>query len=52
MAPVILYQRTEYAASMIDGRTVTETAPSGRSAQEIIELWQAVYAQIGLRVAA
>ncbi len=52
VAPVILYQRTEYAASMIDGRTVTETAPSGRSAQEIIELWQAVYAQIGLRVAA
>ena len=52
VAPVILYQRTEYAASMIDGRTVTETAPSGRSAQEIAELWQAVYAQIGLRVAA
>src|SRR5882672_9414802 len=46
VAPVILYQRTEFAASMIDGRTVTETAPSGRSAQEIAELWQAVYAQI------
>jgi chromosome partitioning protein len=52
VAPVILYQRTEYAASMIDGRTVTETATSGRSAQEIAELWQSVYAQIGLRVAA
>ncbi len=52
VAPVILYQRTEYAASMIDGRTVTETAPSGRSAQEIAELWESVYAQIGLRVAA
>ncbi|MFI4947612.1 MAG: AAA family ATPase [Alphaproteobacteria bacterium] len=52
VAPVILYQRTEYAASMIDGRTVTETAGSGRSAQEIIELWQCVYAQIGMRVAA
>jgi chromosome partitioning protein len=52
VAPVILYQRTEYAASMIDGRTVTETAASGRSAQEIVELWQSVYAQIGLRVAA
>jgi chromosome partitioning protein len=52
VAPVILYQRTEYAASMIDGRTVVETAGSGRSAQEIIELWQCVYAQIGLRVAA
>ena len=52
VAPVILYQRTEYAASMIDGRTVIETAASGRSAQEIAELWQCVYAQIGLRVAA
>ena len=52
VAPVILYQRTEYAASMIDGRTVTETAAAGRSAQEIAELWQCVYAQIGMRVAA
>jgi chromosome partitioning protein len=52
VAPVILYQRTEYAASMIDGRTVTETAGSGRSAQEIAELWRCVYAQIGMRVAA
>ena len=52
VAPVILYQRTEYAASMIDGRTVSETATSGRSAQEIAELWESVYAQIGLRVAA
>lgn len=52
VAPVILYQRTEYAASMIDGRTVTETAGSGRSAQEIAELWQCVFAQIGMRVAA
>ena len=52
VAPVILYQRTEYAASMIDGRTVTETAAAGRSAQEIAELWECVYAQIGMRVAA
>ena len=52
VAPVILYQRTEYAASMIDGRTVTETSGSGRSAQEIAELWQCVFAQIGMRVAA
>ena len=52
VAPVILYQRTEFAASMIDGRTVMETAGSGRSAQEIAELWECVHAQIGLRVAA
>jgi chromosome partitioning protein len=52
VAPVILYQRTEYAASMIAGRTVMETAASGRSAQEIAELWQCIYAQIGMRAAA
>ena len=52
VSPVILHQRTEYAASMIDGRTVVEAAPSGNSAQEIAELWKFVYAQISLREAA
>jgi chromosome partitioning protein len=52
VSPVILYQRTEYAASMIDGRTVIETAPSGKSAQEIAGLWNFVYARISLREAA
>lgn len=52
VSPVILYQRTEFAASMIDGRTVVEAAPSGKSAQEIAELWKFVYAQIGMRAAA
>jgi len=52
VAPVILYQRTDYAASMIDGRTVMETATGGRSAQEIAELWNYVYAQISVRQAA
>jgi len=52
VAPVILYQRTDYAASMIDGRTVLETTAIGRSAQEIAELWKYVYAQISLPAAA
>jgi chromosome partitioning protein len=52
VAPVILYQRIEYAASMIDGRTVLETAPSGRSAQEISELWRYISAQISMQEAA
>jgi len=52
VAPVILYQRTDYAASMIDGRTVMETAPAGRSAQEIAELWKHVCAQMSIRAAA
>ena len=52
VAPGILYQRTDFAASMIDGRTVMETVPNGRSAQEIAELWKCVYAQISMRAAA
>src|SRR3954471_260346 len=52
VAPVILYQRTDYAVSMIDGRTVMETAASGRSAREIADLWSYVYAQISVRQAA
>ena len=52
VAPVILYQRTEYASSMIDGRTVMETSALGRSAQEIADLWTHVHAQITMRAAA
>ena len=52
VAPVILYQRTEFAASMIDGRTVMEVAAEGRSAQEIAQLWDYISAQLSLREAA
>ena len=52
VAPVILYQRTEFAASMIDGRSVMETAPDGRSAQEILELWTCVSTRMSVRAAA
>ena len=52
VAPTILYQRTDFAASMIDGRTVMETVPTGRSTQEIGDLWKHVYAQITMQVAA
>jgi chromosome partitioning protein len=52
VSPTILYQRTDYAASMTDGRTVMEAAPNGRSAQEIAGLWQHVHAQIAIRAAA
>ena len=33
VAPVTLHHRTDFAASMIDGRTVMEVDPNGRSAQ-------------------
>ncbi|MEA3538683.1 AAA family ATPase [Sphingosinicella sp.] len=39
VAPVTLHHRTDFAASMIDGRTVMEIEPDGKSAQEIVELW-------------
>ncbi|MCF8474181.1 MAG: ParA family protein [Emcibacter sp.] len=39
VAPITLYHRTEYASSMIDGRTVMEVSPNGKSAKEIEELW-------------
>lgn len=39
VAPITLHHRTDYAASMIDGRTVMECDPKSRSAQEIEALW-------------
>jgi chromosome partitioning protein len=42
VAPVTLHQRTDFAASMIDGRTVMETDPNGKSANEVAELWRYV----------
>lgn len=52
VAPVILYQRTDFAVSMIDGRTVMELAASSRSAHEIADLWKYVYALLRKRAAA
>ena len=40
VAPVTLHHRTDFAASMIDGRTVMEVEPGGRSAKEVVELWE------------
>jgi chromosome partitioning protein len=39
VAPVTLHHRTDFAASMIDGRTVMEVDPNGRSSQEVTALW-------------
>jgi len=46
VAPVILYQRTDFASSMIDGRTVQEIDPKSKSAEEITELWKYVFTQL------
>lgn len=39
VAPVTLHHRTEFAASMIDGRTVMELPRASRSAREVEALW-------------
>ncbi len=39
VAPTILHNRQDFAASMIDGRTVMEANPSGKSANEVTTLW-------------
>lgn len=46
VAPITLYQRTDFASSMIDGRTVQEIDVNSRSANEVAELWKYVNAQI------
>lgn len=39
VAPVFIQHRTDLASAMIDGRTVCELAPDGRSSHEIRQLW-------------
>jgi chromosome partitioning protein len=39
VAPVIVHHRVDFAASMIDGRTVGEIVPDSASAREIAALW-------------
>ncbi len=39
VAPVIVHHRTNFATSMIDGRTVMELDPNSRSAAEMADLW-------------
>jgi chromosome partitioning protein len=43
VAPVTIHQRVDFAASMVDGRTVGEVTPTSASAKEIRELW--IYVQ-------
>src|SRR5215469_5708228 len=39
VAPVTIHHRVDFAASMVDGRTVGEVLPNSQSAREITELW-------------
>ncbi len=42
VAPVIVHHRTDFASSMIDGRTVMEIDPRSKSAGEVAALWDYV----------
>jgi chromosome partitioning protein len=46
VAPATIHQRVDFAASMTDGRTVSELAPESPSAKEITVLWEYVLAQL------
>jgi len=46
LAPSILHQRVDFAASMIDGRTVMELNASSRSAEEVVKLWDYIETRI------
>lgn len=46
LAPSIIQNRTSYAASMIDGRTVMELPGEGRAAAEIAGLWDYLGARL------
>lgn len=42
VCPTVVYQRTDFASSMIDGRTVQEVDKTSKSALEVRELWNYV----------
>ena len=46
VAPATIHQRVDFAASMTDGRTVSELAPESPSAKEITVLWKYVFTQL------
>ena len=46
VAPATIHQRVDFAASMTDGRTVSELAAASPSAKEITSLWKYVLAQL------
>lgn len=46
VAPVTLYQRTDFASSMIDGRTAQEIDSKSKSSEEISALWKYVSKQM------
>jgi len=46
VAPVTLFQRTDFASSMVDGRTAQEIDPESKAAEEVVALWTYVLTQL------
>lgn len=46
VAPVMIHQRVEFAASMVDGRAVGEITPASVSAREVRDLWAYVHERL------
>jgi chromosome partitioning protein len=46
VAPVTIHHRVDFAASMIDGRTVGEIVANSQSAKEISDLWLYIQARL------
>lgn len=49
VATAIVHDRVDYASSMIDGLTVIEIGPRGRSASEMIDLWNFIKEKVNKR---
>jgi chromosome partitioning protein len=48
VAPAFVYDRVDYAAAKIDGRTAPELEPDGRAAAEIAALWDFIANRVGV----
>ena len=46
LAPTIIHQRVDFAASMIDGRTAGELPGAERAAEEIGALWRYLHVRL------
>lgn len=49
VSPAVLHRADAYAASALDGRTVSEADPKGKPAEEVAALWLYVCKRLGLQ---
>jgi chromosome partitioning protein len=48
VAPAFIFDRVDYAAAKIDGRTAPELEPDGRAAAEVAALWDFIANRVGV----